>query len=462
MNIKRYTAATMAEAMAEIRRELGPDAFILSQRNIRAKGLKGFFTKPMVEVMAAYEVPEPERPAAVRQSNPLPSLVSQPASRPSRVTAYNAQARPIDPRVTAAPEPRNSELGYSADRALEMLEKLSSIPEKAPPLVQQPTLFSKNNESEGFKPAAFSEVTPRDRVIGKAVETEAKIATLENKIDTLSESINTLVGKMHLTGETRSYGPDIDQMTMCLLENETHQEFVTKLTREVNDIVAKKKEQPREVMEQLLRQYIGLSDPIKLKRYKRTVVMLVGPTGVGKTTSLAKLAAIYAINHHAKVGVVTTDTYRIAAVDQLKTYTQILEIPMSIVYSPEEIGDALREHEDKDVVFIDTAGKSPSDRTHEEELKELIRASDCDEIHLVVSATTSFSGLLNILGAYTFLTDFKLIITKLDETPGWGTILNARFLSDRPLSYIADGQTVPDDIEVADAKKIVDRLLKKD
>jgi flagellar biosynthesis protein FlhF len=453
--------------MEQIKRELGRDALILSQRSIRKKGLPGLFAKPMMEVVAAYETPA--EPVST-DKNPLPKL------RGVQSGAYGAPSR------SAETPARNTELSVTADRALEALDRLSSSAYTppaggkpgGPPLTapitasqayakaSQPFAAQPAKTDDGFRPLDVPEA-PRERVINRQPEArDSQLSALENKIDELSSSLSSLAGTIRHSHDARAYSPDIDALLLSLLENETHEEFAHKLAREVSDIVKKQQADPNEVMEQLLRQYIGQAEPIKLKRFKRTVVLLIGPTGVGKTTTLAKLAAIYSINHHAKVGVITTDTYRIAAVEQLKTYAQILEIPLTIVYAPEEIADALREHEDKDIVFVDTAGKSPSDRSHEEEVKDLIRHSDCDEVHLVLSATTSFTGLLNILNAYSFLSDFKLIITKLDETPTWGTLLNARFLSDKPISYTAIGQNVPDDIEVADVRKIVARLMTRD
>jgi flagellar biosynthesis protein FlhF len=426
----------------------------------------------MIEVVAAYEHPvEPT---------------------PSRTPKLRAPAPGTRGAPFRAPEPpaRGAELSVKADRALEALDKLSSgvystpadrsapEPPAYPPLTPPQTAsqaYARNaqpfsrppeppKEDDGFKRLdAAAEARPIERIIHKQPPAgDERISALENKIDALTSSLSALAGTIRHGHDSRSYGPDIDALMLSLLENETHEEFAHKLAREVSEIVKKQQAEPNEVMEQILRQTLGQAEPIKLKRFKRTVVLLIGPTGVGKTTTLAKLAAIYSINHQAKVGAITTDTYRIAAVEQLKTYAQILEIPLTIVYSAEEMGDALREHEDKDIVFIDTAGKSPSDRSHEDEVKDLIRHSDCDEVHLVLSATTSFTGLLNILNAYSFLNDFKLIITKLDETPTWGTLLNARLLSDRPISYTAIGQNVPDDIEVADVRKIVARLMTRD
>jgi flagellar biosynthesis protein FlhF len=310
---------------------------------------------------------------------------------------------------------------------------------------------------------------PGERLIAVSQGGETqKLNDLSNKLDNLSVTLGALVGRLQAKDRLQDHLqdrllPEVEPLVLALTENEVHEEFARKLGREVGEILDRQEEadDPREVMEQLLKQYLGEPGPIKLKKYRRAVTLLVGPTGVGKTTTLAKLAAIYALNHHAKVGIITTDTYRIAAVEQLKTYAEILRVPLTVAYSAEELADALREYEQYDIVFIDTAGKSPNDPTLEPEVLSLVRAADANEVHLVLSATTSFSGCLNIINTYAFLKDFKLLFTKLDETPSWGMLLNLKLLTERAVSYIAAGQTVPDDIEVMSPGKIARHLLSK-
>jgi len=382
MNIKRYIADDVAEAMDKVRAELGRDAYLLNTRKIRRKGPAGFFRRPLVEVVAAYEPP--------------------------------------------APPP---------------------MPVAAPP---------------GFVPLSLKDALTGEEVL--SVPQAGKISALENKLDSISAALGTLVGKMDMKGGAlkAAFSPEIETLLLALSENEVHEEFAGKLGREAYAIMSREEAaDAHDVMEQLLRQYLGEAAPIKLKKYKRTVAVFLGPTGVGKTTTVAKLAAIYALNHHARVGVITTDTYRIAAVEQLKTYAEILSVPLTVVYAPEEMADALKTYEQCDIVFIDTAGRSPSDPALEPEVLSLIRESGADEAHLVLSATTSFAGCLHILKSYSFLKDFKLLFTKLDETPTWGTLLNLKFLTDRMISYMAAGQMVPDDIEVANTGKIARHLMGK-
>ncbi len=426
MNVKRFLAETASEAMNQIRDELGRDAFILNQRTIRRKGLKGLFQKPMIEVVAAYEPKSELKEERRAEPNPMPSLTPPPRRDEKTLKTVNRSMAGALYKTTAEPQ----------------------------------TVFSPEAivDEEVFRP--FTAGAPVERVAPiQPRRGEEKIATLETKIDSLTATVSALAGKIQVSRDGRSYQPEVEALLLPLLENDVHEEFAHKVAREVADILGKQDADPTEVMEQILKQYIGEPAPVRLKRFKRTVVMLVGATGVGKTTTLAKLAAIYQLNHHAKVGIIATDTYRIAAVDQLKTYAEILEIPLSIVYSPSEVAEALQEHEDKDIVLIDTAGKSPKDPTHVEEITELIKYSDCDEVHLVLSATTSFAGLLGIIQTYSFLRDYKILFTKMDENPTWGMLLNTKFLTEKPISYVAAGQNVPDDIEVMDARKIISRLI---
>jgi len=189
------------------------------------------------------------------------------------------------------------------------------------------------------------------------------------------------------------------------------------------------------------------------------VVIFVGPTGVGKTTTLAKLAAIFSINYKKDLGIITSDTYRIAAVEQLKTYTEILGIPIKVIYSPEEIQEAISSFQDKDLILIDTAGRSHKDEKQFEELKQIIELGNPDEVFLLISSTTDYNVCKEIVQSYSFIKDYKIIITKMDEGTSPGMILNIKNLTKNSLSYITVGQSVPDDIEVIDISSIAKNVM---
>jgi flagellar biosynthesis protein FlhF len=165
------------------------------------------------------------------------------------------------------------------------------------------------------------------------------------------------------------------------------------------------------------------------------------------------------LNHKKKVGLITADTYRIAAVEQLTTYAEILGMPVKVIYSANEVKDAISQYGDKDIVFVDTAGRSYRNKTQFDELKTLVMATEADEVFLVLSTTTSLRNCREILNNYDFLQNYKLIFTKMDETPIPGIILNARVLTNKKISYVTTGQSVPDDIEIANIDKITKNLL---
>ncbi|MCR4440955.1 MAG: flagellar biosynthesis protein FlhF [Peptococcaceae bacterium] len=191
------------------------------------------------------------------------------------------------------------------------------------------------------------------------------------------------------------------------------------------------------------------------------VYAMVGPTGVGKTTTIAKLAAMYAIVEMKKISFVTVDTYRIAAPEQLKTIGEIMNVPVSVVYSLNQLKECLMEISDSDIIFIDTAGRSHKNALHIEELHNYLEIANPDEVFLALSATSKYQDLLQILDVYQDLGITRLIFTKLDETSFFGPLYNIACKTKYPLSYFTIGQNIPDDIEIADPIKLVQMLIKE-
>lgn len=193
---------------------------------------------------------------------------------------------------------------------------------------------------------------------------------------------------------------------------------------------------------------------------KPKVVALVGPTGVGKTTTIAKLAANHKIFDGQNVALISVDTYRIGAIEQLKTFAAIADIPIEIVYRVSEISKALRKFKDKDIIFVDTVGRSQKNTKEINELAKLIGAAQPDEVHLVLSAVTDRITVNQIVSNYKPLNPNLLILSKMDEAPGAGAILNITHCHSIPVSYLTTGQSVPDDIMKADARQISNLILK--
>lgn len=190
-------------------------------------------------------------------------------------------------------------------------------------------------------------------------------------------------------------------------------------------------------------------------------IMFLGTTGVGKTTTIAKLAANLIIKQQQEVGLVTTDTYRIAAVEQLKTYSKILNIPMKVAYSPAELRQAVKKYEDenKQLVLIDTAGASQKNDEQFTEIVNMINSSSDMELYVVLSMTTKYRDMVEIIERYNYLGNIKVIFSKLDETNQLGNILNLKSRYNIKLSYMTTGQNVPDDLDLIDTQYIARLIL---
>ena len=176
-------------------------------------------------------------------------------------------------------------------------------------------------------------------------------------------------------------------------------------------------------------------------------VVLVGPTGVGKTTTIAKLAGNLSLVKKKKVGLITVDTYRIGAVEQLKTYAEIMNIPFEVVITIKEMEAAIKKMKDCDVVLIDTTGRSSKNKMQISELRAFVDKANATSINVVISATTKNKDIKTILEGYQILNYDKVIITKLDETSVYGSIYNISRIANKPIRYVTTGQNVPDDIK---------------
>ncbi len=207
---------------------------------------------------------------------------------------------------------------------------------------------------------------------------------------------------------------------------------------------------------------IKCARPIHATVGRRKVVALVGPTGVGKTTTIAKLAANFRLRDGIKMGLVTVDTYRIAAVEQLRTYAEIIDLPMKVVTSPQDMRRALDELTGLDLVLIDTAGRSPRDDLKIQELKSLLSEASVDEVHLVMSLTASVRGIQMTAEQFKPVNPTAMVLTKLDEAAGMGSLLSVSRQVALPVSYVTTGQDVPDDIEPANASRLARLVLGED
>ena len=215
-----------------------------------------------------------------------------------------------------------------------------------------------------------------------------------------------------------------------------------------------------EGLKKYLADNVQMADGLELKSRKRKIAALLGPTGVGKTTTLAKIAAQCVLEKGISTAFITADTYRISAVEQLKTYADILGLPIAIVYTPDELKEAIQKFRQKQLILIDTAGRSQHNRRQMAELKEFLAVNQNIEKYLVLSATTKNEDAKDIIDKFSVCKPDKVIFTKTDETKSLGIILNILRRKEMRLSYLTNGQSVPDDIVPAEAEKLAELFLR--
>lgn len=289
---------------------------------------------------------------------------------------------------------------------------------------------------------------------------ENEIEKLNNEISKLRKTIET-----HITTNTSRNSEDFDNKLIyfknLLINNGVIEEYARKILDDISssfNVNNKSEEDLIKILKGSIKSILGESEPIENLDNKR-VVFFVGTTGVGKTTTLAKIAADLSLNKNKKLGLITADTYRIAAVDQLKTYSEILNLPLEIIYNTEDIYMPMSKFKDKDIILVDTAGRSHKDFEKITELQSMIDFINNKEIYLVLSVNTEFNSIKSIIDNYSDIKGLKVIFTKLDEAESVGNILNVKMYSKYPNSYITNGQNVPEDIQIFNSEIIANMIV---
>ena len=411
MTINKFQGKTQEEAIEKAKEELGEHAVIMNIREIKPKGLFRAFKDSTFEVTAAVE--EKEQFAGVMQN----------ASQETK-KLHDMINLAADEKITI-PRPEYSQ----ADR----LEAVA---------MQKPQM--------------------------SAQETEEK--KLEERLDDLSDRLAKTLGDRLPKEPEPVKEPTSEELNFVrilystLLKNEVCEQYVNQILGEIEKFI-----RPGHSVDTILSNVyqklilrFGQPKSLELEKGKPHVLFFIGPTGVGKTTTIAKIASKYKVDYEKKVAFITADTYRIAATEQLQVYANILDAPMSIVYSKDELNAEVEKYCEDDLIFVDTAGFSHRNEEQKGDIKTLIGGLSEDytkEVFLVLSATTKYRDLLEIVDTYRTISDFKLIFTKLDETTTYGNMLNIKLYSGADLSYTTNGQNVPDDIELFDSQKIVKKLL---
>ncbi len=287
-------------------------------------------------------------------------------------------------------------------------------------------------------------------------QSEEKIKHLEEEIAQMKALLAEILGR-----DSQKSGISLHE---ALKRQEVDEEILKDMAANTNPgdtLVDMHTPAAKDTLINYLNEHVRFSDGVKLNRHGVRIVALLGTTGVGKTTTLAKIAAKFVLEQRANVALITADTYRISAVEQLKTYSDILELPLEIVYNPAELAASIERHRNKELILIDTAGRSQHDEYQMRELEEFLRVNPRIEKHLVISATTKYTDAKQIMNKFAQVNPDRIIFTKIDETGSLGMILNLLNDNRCSLSYITTGQSVPDDIERASSEVLANLLLEK-
>ena len=260
--------------------------------------------------------------------------------------------------------------------------------------------------------------------------------------------------------------PDnLDMVLKQLVDNEIDEKLALSLIQDIQiQLKGGDYKNLKVILQVLLKKLSGMircSREAQLVKGDTRFIALVGPTGVGKTTTIAKLASNQKLMKNKRVGIITLDTYRIAAVEQLRTFANIADIPFIVVYTPQEFKQAVAKMKNLDVVYIDTTGRSQKDAEKLKEMKKFFKTVSCDEIHLCLSATTKPKDMVNIIENFGIFNFNHFIFTKLDETNSLGVLLNTLNKVRKPVSYLTTGQNVPDDIERASSEKLAKMIVRR-
>jgi flagellar biosynthesis protein FlhF len=408
MNLQTFRATTMAEALTQVKSQMGTDAVILHTRTFHTRYFLGLRRREMVEITAGKGLNLPDRHS--RRQIPSRQQLQQQAAL-AGPAAYRAASNQTTQLAAA---PRNAVEG---------------------------------SRSFMETPAASS----------------AAILGVSQELSALKTMVKDLVQQTRVQ-QCPQVPEEMFDYYEQLVGQQVSAELATELLKNIQrNHRAEMLQQPEFVKERLaeqLEKLIPTAGPIaRTKHTGPHIVALVGPTGVGKTTTLAKLAANLKLREKHKVGLITLDTYRIAAIDQLKKYADILGSPLKVVNNADDLRDAVKGMSDCHFVLIDTAGRSPNDTMKINELKNLLAVVEPDEVHLVLSSTSS-EGCIELAAArFGEVRVDKVIFTKIDEAAHIGVVFNVVRKLNKNLSYITTGQDVPDDIEVGRGRRLAQLIL---
>ncbi len=414
MRIKKFLGNNIKEATEQMKHDLGSEAIVLHTRRVPKTNLLKSLGKDQFEITGAID-------DATEFSESEQSVPNSTYTRRNVKQSYDAVMK----TSIRQQEPQDEQ-----SNALEGL--------------QQMTRSFERSSDRSAEPAAESR-SKSLREASDIVQLKAEVEDMKNILQQLTHQL-----KFKHFGEL----PDVlKEAYLNLLQQDVEEKFAVTLTNDVLKKITHDQTVNRATIEQMIVQSISSDFPAaqteKISK-KSKVIVLVGPTGVGKTTTIAKMAAIDKLANGKSVGLISCDTYRIGAIEQLKTFAVIADIPMQVVYRAADLAAAVKKFQRYDVIYIDTVGRSQKAKKDLTELKKIVQAAKADEVHLVLSAQTNYATLRDITEKFSSLDPTHLIFSKMDEAVNFGPLYNIIQKTRIPVSFFATGQVVPDDISVSD------------
>lgn len=474
MQLKTYRGNSMADALAEVKRDLGQNAVILHARTIRVGGVAGFGTKNMYEITASNQ----ETP--VKQ----PRIATRSAARTTEAGAESAVAVATRPPVPAAVAAAARNAAVTEVDSFQPIEYGTRRPVEVVAPERQSEAASEQAPSHGSaaaipaienKPLTRSHPSPA-RGLATRVElrptTQAAVRSIDEELASIKQLVGQLLQEQRLAAARAGVAaPSVgasDPLASAMLklsERLIAPTLAEALLGEVRDTLEAHELRDENTVQNTLLSRMAARirvlagpGPASTKPGPRTIAV-VGSTGVGKTTTIAKIAATCKLRQNQRVGLITCDTYRIAAVDQLRTYANIIGLPLKVALTPMEVASARAQLADCDIVFVDTPGRAPTDERRLEELRRFIESSEAGEIHLALSAGSAEGVMRRAASAFSRLKPDRILLTKLDEAETLGPAFNVLCDLGLPLGCVTTGQEVPDDIEHANPERFARWVL---
>lgn len=451
MTIKKYQGKTKEEAIALAKNELGSDAEIMNIEEKKSGGFLGMGKKSVFEVTAMVD-----RDIDLSKNNEAPKSTNNQSSQEmnpnSAIATYGGR------RFEAVAD---QDIKVSYDNSNNTSND-ADLEETKRQFAELSKIFRENENAEVKNNKAKPQSTANKQPAVKSAPVQNEIKSSTSNIN--NDSSEEFIEKATTPKKSNTNHKFVKTLYNTLLDNDVDEKYINQILFDMEKVLKNGNNVNFLISNVYQKMILKMGQPstISLAKKGPKVVFFIGSTGVGKTTTIAKLASEFKIDKKKKVAFITIDTYRLKAADQLGEYASIMKIPMSVIYEPGELSEKVSNLNDYDLILVDTSGFSHKNNEMRENVVELITGLDEKfekEVYLVLSATTKYRDLKEIIDSYKEFTDFKMIFTKLDETTNFGNILNCRLYSGNSLSYVTNGQDVPKDIEVVDTQKLVKQLL---